>query len=96
MPLDAPDHRLTTRLLARSLGIAPEQLAANLRPVVAAELPKVIAFRRAHLGARIRWDDERYLPWRYDLGESGRGFGELWALWRGEQASRGASSFRGW
>lgn len=85
MPLDAPDYRLTTRLLARSLGIAPEQLAANLRPVTEAELPQVLAFRRTHLGARIRWDDERYLPWRYDLGESGRGFGELWALWRGDE-----------
>lgn len=85
MPLDAPAYRITTRILARSLGLTPEQLAASLRPVVAADLPKVLAFRRLHLGARVRWADERYLPWRYDLGESGRGFGELWALWRGDE-----------
>lgn len=77
-----PLYETTTRLVARALGWTPAGLLAGLRPAGLEDLAAVLAFRRQHLGARVRWDDARYLPWRYRLGRPGAGFGELWALHR--------------
>lgn len=77
-----PPYETTTRLVARALGWTPAELVAGFRPAGVDDLAAVLAFRRLHLGPRVRWDDARYLPWRYRFGRPGAGFGDLWALHR--------------
>jgi hypothetical protein len=77
-----PPLAVTSRLVARALGLSTDGLHEALRTATLDELPAILAFRRQHLGDRIGWDDERYLPWRYHLGRSSHGFGELWVLRR--------------
>lgn len=80
-----PAFGQTTRLVARALGVAPAALAAGLRVVRDADLPRVLPLRRALVGPGAG-DDERYLRWRYRLGRSGvPALGELWLLELGGQ-----------
>jgi GNAT superfamily N-acetyltransferase len=77
-----PPLAVTSRLVARALDLSAMGLHAALSPATLNELPAVLDFRRQHLGTRIGWDDARYLPWRYHLGRSDIGFGDLWMLRR--------------
>jgi hypothetical protein len=75
---DTPSFEVTTRLVARALGMQPTELEASLRPAVLDDLPEVLALRQRGLGAQIRWNDRDYLTWRYRLGREQAGLGELW------------------
>lgn len=73
-----PEHEKLGRLVARSLGLEVSALQLGLNPVLLADLPDVIALRREHLN--MEWDDNAYLRWRYRLGRTLGGFGDLWCL----------------
>lgn len=75
LPLDK-----TARLVARSLGVSANELAASFRPAAMADLPQILALRAEVLGASITWDDAAYLAWRYRLGRPDQGGGECWVL----------------
>jgi len=75
-----PEHARLGRLVARALGLDEAALQAGLAPLTLAELPEALALRRAHLSLSGRWDDEAYLRWRYRLGRTDAGFGELWGV----------------
>jgi hypothetical protein len=75
-----PSFESTTKLVARALGIGPEDLLAGFRAATTADLDEIVAFRRAHIGEQIIWDDATYLSWRYHLGDPQRGLGKLWML----------------
>lgn len=77
-----PDYGKTTRLVARALKLQPAQLEAALRPATLDDLDAVVSLRRRVCGQDIHWDDAPYLRWRYRLGRSGQGMGELWVLVR--------------
>lgn len=79
-----PGYDATTRLVARALALDAARLGAALRPATLADLDTIVAFRAAHLGAAIRWDDAAYLAWRYRLGRERAGFTELWLLQPGD------------
>ena len=75
-----PDHDKLTRLVARSLGVEASTLQLGLNPALLADLPEVAALRREHLHLSEQWDDRAYLRWRYRLGRTASGFGDLWCL----------------
>ena len=75
-----PDHDKLTRLVARSLGVETSTLQLGLNPALLADLPEVAALRREHLHLSEQWDDGAYLRWRYRLGRTNAGFGDLWCL----------------
>lgn len=77
-----PDLAVLGRLVARNLGMTPDELPQGLRPASAADLSVVLAFRRDHLHVPMRWDDPSYLRWRYRFGDPDAGFGEMMVLWR--------------
>jgi hypothetical protein len=74
----APSYDVTTKLVARALGMRADELEGSLRPAVLDDLPAVLALRQDSLGAQIRWNDRDYLSWRYRLGREGAGLGDLW------------------
>lgn len=75
----------TARLVARTLGCTPDELAAGLRPARADELPAVLELRRQVIGAGLTWDDEAYLRWRYQFGSLGEGLAVCWVCTQGER-----------
>ena len=75
-----PPLAVTSRLVARSLGLTATDLTAALQPASLADLGDLVAFRATHLGARITWDDSAYLLWRYRLGRLDEGFGDVWTV----------------
>ena len=75
----------TARLVARSLGCTPDELAAGLRPARADELPAVLELRRQVIGAELNWDDETYLRWRYQFGPAQEGLATCWVCTHGER-----------
>jgi hypothetical protein len=80
-----PEHDKLGRLVARSLGLEPSALQVGLHPALLADLPDITALRREHLRLSHEWDDSAYLRWRYRLGRSSGGFGELWCLRAGSR-----------
>ncbi|MDO9237600.1 MAG: GNAT family N-acetyltransferase [Aquabacterium sp.] len=72
-------------LVARGLGMSQEELAQAFRPATMADLPQILALRRAVLTDDLVWDDAAYLSWRYKLGRPGEGAGECWVLTRGDE-----------
>jgi hypothetical protein len=81
----SPSFATTTKLVARGLGVAPDQLLAALRPATIEDVPSLVALRRAEFGDEINWDDEAYLSWRYHFGRADRGFGEVWVVSHGQE-----------
>lgn len=77
-----PSLEQTTRLVARALGMTPQQLQANLRIATLHDLPAVLNLRSRVLSTKLDWDDSAYLTWRYRLGRSDVGQGDLWVLER--------------
>lgn len=75
-----PDHDKLTRLVARSLGVDPSTLELGLNPGLLADVREVTALRHEHLRLSEQWDDSAYLRWRYRLGRTSSGFGDLWCL----------------
>lgn len=73
-----PEHEKLGRLVARSLAVEPTALQLGLNPALLADLPDIMALRQEHLA--IEWDDNAYLRWRYRLGRTEAGFGDLWCL----------------
>jgi hypothetical protein len=68
-----PSFAKTSGLVARALGMSAEQLHASFRPATTADLPAILDVRRRVIGDQLRWDDERYLRWRYDFEGRRRG-----------------------
>ena len=77
-----PTLEQTTRLVARALGMTPQQLQANLRIATLTDLPAVLNLRSRILANKLDWDDSAYLTWRYRLGANSGGQGDLWVLER--------------
>lgn len=75
-----PEHEKLGRLVARSLGLDASTLQLGLNPALLADLPDITALRREHLHLSHKWDDGAYLRWRYRLGRTASGFGDLWCL----------------
>jgi hypothetical protein len=75
-----PEHEKLGRLVARSLGLEASTLQLGLNPALLADLPDITALRREHLHLNHEWDDSAYLRWRYRLGRTASGFGDLWCL----------------
>ena len=73
-----PEHEKLGRLVARSLGLDATALQVGLTIALLADLPDIIALRRTQLHGG--WDDNAYLRWRYRLGRSTGGFGDLWCV----------------
>jgi hypothetical protein len=78
----APTFATTTKLVSRALGMSAEALLAGLRPARESELDAIVNFRQTNFGDEIPPHDAAYLRWRYRLGRTGCGMGELWALYR--------------
>jgi hypothetical protein len=78
-PLSLPSHEKLTRLVARSLGLSPQELEQGLNPATDGDVQDILTLRHQLLPATAHWDDEAYLRWRYRLG-SAKGMGELWRL----------------
>ena len=76
-----PAFETTTKLVARALGISAEALLTGLKKASHADLSAVVEFRHNNFGEQIRWDDAAYLQWRYRLGRSDCGLGDLWVLY---------------
>ncbi len=75
-----PDHDRLGHLVARSLGLDAASLCKALRPATMDDLPDLVNFRREHLLKGTEWDDDAYLRWRYRLGRTEGGFGDMWLL----------------
>lgn len=75
-----PSLDITSRLVARALGLAPETLHASLRPATTTDLPAILALRK-----RTRWDDAAYLGWRYGIGCAEHVGATLWLLRDGDR-----------
>ena len=75
-----PSFDITSRLVSRALGLAPESLHAALRPALASDLPDILALRQ-----RTRWNDAAYVAWRYAPGAPGSAGATLWVLRDGEK-----------
>ena len=76
-----PAFETTTKLVARALGISAEALLTGLKKASLTDLSAVVEFRHNNFGEQIRWDDAAYLQWRYRLGRSECGLGDLWVLY---------------
>ena len=76
-----PAFETTTKLVARALGTSAEALLTGLKKASHADLSAVVEFRHNNFGEQIRWDDAAYLQWRYRLGRSDCGLGDLWVLY---------------
>lgn len=60
-------HERVTKLVARSLGLGPQDLIESLRSATHADLDAIVALRRRVLGPNVTWNDREYLSWRYGL-----------------------------
>jgi hypothetical protein len=77
-----PPFATTTRLVSRALGISADALLAGFRCAHDAEVDAIVEFRQTNFGDEIPPHDAAYLRWRYRLGRTDRGIGELWVLYR--------------
>lgn len=73
MRTSTPSFAKTSGLVARALGMSAGQLYDSFRAATAADLPSILGVRRQVIGDQLRWDDERYLRWRYDFDGRRRG-----------------------
>lgn len=69
-----PSFERTSGLVARGLGLPPAELLANFREAGPHDLPAIIALRESVSGKQLRWDDAKFLTWRYGLGASRRAY----------------------
>lgn len=69
-----------TSLVARALGLTPQQLLDRFIPATAEHLAGVVALRRTLNAAALYKDDSAYLSWRYRFGSQERGRGDCWVL----------------
>lgn len=56
-----------TRVIAKSLSLMPEELRQAFVPADVNDIGLILEFRREYLGNHIKWDDARYIEWRYDF-----------------------------
>ena len=80
MTRTVPSFEITSRLVARALGLAQDALHTGFRPATATDLPAILALRK-----RTRWDDAAYLVWRYGIGSAEHTGAILWVLRDGER-----------
>lgn len=69
-----PSFERTSGLVARGLGITPTELLANFRAAGPDDIPAIVALRESVAGPQLRWDDAKFLAWRYGLGASRRAY----------------------
>ena len=67
MKTTVPSFAKTTTLVARTLGLTPDELRASFQPARLCHLPGITDMRRRVIGSHLTWDDARYLRWRYDF-----------------------------
>jgi hypothetical protein len=82
---NAPSFAKTTTLVARALGMTPDELRASFQPARLHHLPSITALRRRVIGSQANRDDARYLQWRYDFEGRADGHGCLMVVARGDQ-----------
>lgn len=75
-----PTFENTTRLVARALGLGADVLLAGFRPAHEGDLDTIVEFRQRHSDEHVRPHDSDYLRWRYRLGRTDCGLGDLWVL----------------
>ena len=80
-----PSFAKTTTLVARTLGMTPEELRASFQPAQLRHLPSITDMRRRVIGSHLTWDDARYLRWRYDLEGRPDSRGCLMVVARGDK-----------
>lgn len=56
-----------TKVMARTLGLSSEKLIESYKPATATDIDKLLEFRKQNLGNKIKWDDTKYLNWRYNF-----------------------------
>ena len=78
-----PSFAKTTILVARALGMTPDELRACFQPAQLRHLPSITNLRSQ--GSPVPWDDARYLRWRYDLEGRPDSRGCLMVVARGDQ-----------
>lgn len=76
----AAAFKRSTALVARALRISPDDVHESFQVACEHDVPGILALRKRVLGARIKWDDARYLAWRYRLGSTHRGRGDCWVF----------------
>jgi hypothetical protein len=64
---NAPSFAKTTTLVARALGMTPDELRASFQPARLRHLASITDLRRQVIGSHPTPDDARYLQWRYDF-----------------------------
>jgi len=69
-----------TKLVARAVGLSPQQLLDSFIPGAAEHLAGVLELRNTLFGASIHWDDKAYMTWRYRFGSTCAGRGDCWVL----------------
>lgn len=75
-----PSFDRTTAIVARGAGVPVATLLAGLRVATAADLDAIVRLRREVYGGPVRWNDERYLAWRYGLGAPRKAYATLRVL----------------
>ena len=70
-------------MVARALGMTPDELRESFQPATARHLPSIIDLR-SQFRSRS-WDDERYLRWRYDFSERTGAGNKLMVVARGDR-----------
>jgi hypothetical protein len=75
-----PTFENTTRLVARALGLSANVLLAGFRPAHEGDLDTIVEFRQRNSDELVRAHDSDYLRWRYRLGRTDGGLGDLWVL----------------
>jgi hypothetical protein len=79
-----PDPRSFENLLpyiSHAFGLTPEELERAYRPAIEADLPEILALRRAVTGA-MWWDDEAFVRWRYFSRRTPEGTIPYWVFQR--------------
>ncbi len=80
-----PSFAKTTTLVARALGITPDQLRESFQPARLCHLASVTELRRQIIGHDPARDDARYLQWRYDFEGRPDSHGRLMVVAQGEK-----------
>ena len=75
-----PSFEMTTKIVARALGLSTRDLFEAFIPAKAEHLAGVVELRRRTCGLSTTWDDSAYLDWRYSFGSSVKGRGTCWVL----------------
>jgi hypothetical protein len=82
---NAPSFAKTTTLVARALGITPDELTESFQPARSRHLAGITELRRQIIGSHPARDDARYLQWRYDFEGRPDSRGRLMVVARGDK-----------